>query len=94
MSLTPIRIALLTCDTPTPPVLKAHGDYHAIFSDLLTRSLPPCAGKKIYVLDNYDVVDKMEYPSDDDVYDALLITGSGERSSDPRRALDIIRFRS
>jgi hypothetical protein len=61
-------------------VREVHGDYLAIFSNLLTRSLPSDADKEIFVLDNYDVVDKMEYP-DAERYDALLITGSGERPS-------------
>jgi hypothetical protein len=75
----PIRIALLTCDTPMAPIREVHGDYLAIFSSLLTRSLPPGVDKGIFVLDNYDVVDKMDYPAEDDEYDALLITGSGAR---------------
>jgi hypothetical protein len=62
-------------------VREVHGDYLAIFSNLLTRSLPSDADKEIFVLDNYDVVDKMEYPADAEGYDALLITGSGERPS-------------
>ena len=75
---TPIRIALLTCDTPIDAVREVHGDYLTIFTSLLTRSLPLGVDKRTFVLDNYDVVDKMEYPSEDDRYDALLITGSGD----------------
>lgn len=78
MTPAPIRIALLTCDTPIDTVRDVHGDYKTIFSTLLTRSLPSDAGKDRYVLDNYDVVSKMAYPVDVDAYDALLITGSGE----------------
>jgi hypothetical protein len=74
----PIRIALLACDTPMNVVREVHGDYLTIFSNLLTRSLPPGADKDIFVLDNYDVVNKMEYPADAEKYDALLITGSGD----------------
>lgn len=63
-------------------VREVHGDYLAIFSDLLTRSLPSgAADKATFVLDNYDVVDKMEYPADVEGYDALLITGSCEQPS-------------
>lgn len=76
MAPTPIRIALLSCDTPIDPVRQLHGDYLDIFSSLLTRSLPPGVDKDIFVLDNYDVVHKMEYPAENDAYDALLITGS------------------
>lgn len=78
MSPTPIRIALLTCDTPIDAVRDVHGDYYVMFSTLLTRALPSTVNKENYVLDNYDVVNRMEYPAEHEEYDALLITGSGE----------------
>jgi len=78
MAPTLIRIALLNCDTPIEPVRLAHGDYYAIFSTLLTRSLPPGVGEDRYALHNYDVVNKMEYPKDVEEYDALLMTGSAK----------------
>jgi hypothetical protein len=69
-----IRIALLICDKPLPPVLSKHGDYHAIFNDLLNASLPKNAS---FILDPYDVVNMQEYPPDNLDYAGILITGSG-----------------
>lgn len=74
-------IALLVCDTPLASVSAEHGDYHVIFTQLLHAS-----GKELGIadiadkccLDPFDVVHKMEYPTDHqlDAYDGLLITGS------------------
>jgi hypothetical protein len=47
--------------------------------------------KDRFVLHNYDVVDKMEYPTEDEEYDALLITGSGETDRSTRRRVWIDR---
>ncbi|KAJ6466935.1 class I glutamine amidotransferase-like protein [Mycena sanguinolenta] len=74
-------VALLICDTPMPSVVEEHGDYHVLFTNLLHA-----AGKQLGIdeiadkckLDPYDVVTKMEYPTDEQlaVYDGILITGS------------------
>jgi len=77
MSPAPIRIAILTCDTPIDAVQSVHGDYYAIYSTFLARSLPHGVSKDRYVIHSYDVV-KMEYPADNEDYDALWLTGSGE----------------
>lgn len=78
MAPTPIRIALLICDTPIDDVVKVYGEYHSIFTALLTRSLPEGVGKDRFVLDPYDVEHKMEYPPADlEGYDAIMLTGSG-----------------
>ncbi|KAF7979323.1 hypothetical protein HWV62_42729 [Athelia sp. TMB] len=76
MSPTPIRIALLICDTPLDSVVKSYGEYHSIFSALLTRSLPEGVSKDSFVLDPYDVEHKMQYPADLGEYDAIMLTGS------------------
>ena len=68
----PIRLALLLCDTPTPPVLKEHGNYHKIFDEWLRITSPVD-----FTLDSFDVVNKMEYPPEDVKYDAIVFTGSG-----------------
>ncbi|KAK7052321.1 glutamine amidotransferase type-1 domain-containing protein [Favolaschia claudopus] len=74
-------IALLACDTLMPSVVEEHGDYDVLFPILLHS-----AGKQLGIddiaskckLDYYDVVKKMEYPTDEqlDTYDGILITGS------------------
>ncbi|TFY80860.1 hypothetical protein EWM64_g3151 [Hericium alpestre] len=71
-----IRLALIVCDTPPPPIVRADGDYPHIFTTLLRASLPD--GVTDFVLDTYDVKDKMEYPSDEalDTYRGIIITGS------------------
>lgn len=66
-----IRLALLLCDTPIPPVLKEHGDYHKIFDRWLKITSPGD-----FILDAFDVVHKMEYPPEDVEYDAIIFTGS------------------
>lgn len=78
MSPSPIRIALLICDTPLDSVVKSYGEYHAIFTALLTRSLPEGVPADRFVLDPYDVEHKMRYPADPDLkeYDAMMLTGS------------------
>jgi len=74
-------IALLLCDTPLPAVVAEHGDYTTIFNALLTVTVPirNPEGPAPFRLDSFDVVNKMEYPSDDDLdqYDAIMMTGSG-----------------
>ena len=84
----PFRIAVLLCDTPIPPVLATHGDYGAIFRSLFRKSLEsykaaaaahadPSVSDLDFVVDAFDVRNKLEYPEDPDVYDAVLLTGSG-----------------
>jgi hypothetical protein len=74
---TPLRIAILECDTPLPDIVAKYGRYDRIFSTLIEAaaeglSLSP---KKDLVLSGFDVVDKQEYPSLEDI-DAVLISGS------------------
>ena len=73
----PIRLAILVCDTPSPPVLKEDGDYHKIFGAWL-RSVSPSVD---FTLDAFDVVNEMVYPPEDVKYDGILLTGSGWSSS-------------
>ena len=70
----PIRLAILLCDTPAPPVLKEDGDYHKIF-DVWLRGVSPSVD---FTLDAFDVVNKMEYPPENAKYDGVLLTGSGQ----------------
>jgi hypothetical protein len=70
----PIRLAVLLCDTPAPPVLKEDGDYDKIFEVWLRGASPSVD----FTLDAFDVVNKMEYPPKDADYDGVLLTGSGQ----------------
>ena len=77
------RIAVLLCDTPAPAILSTLGDYGSIFSTLFRNSLKtlkastPGSEDVDFVVDSYDVRNKQEYPAEADVYDAVLLTGSG-----------------
>ncbi|KAJ3758115.1 class I glutamine amidotransferase-like protein [Lentinula raphanica] len=70
-------IALLVCDVPMKEVVAEHGEYPKIFHDLMRKSLPVELGWEC-TMDAYDVVHKMEYPSEDEIdsYDAFMYTGS------------------
>ncbi|KAJ3965777.1 class I glutamine amidotransferase-like protein [Lentinula raphanica] len=70
-------IALLVCDVPMKEVVAEHGEYPKIFHDLMRKSLPVELGWE-FTMDAYDVVHKMEYPSEDEIdsYDAFMYTGS------------------
>lgn len=77
-----IRIALFLCDTPIPDVIASDGDYTAIFNTLLRKSLPSDTNID-YVLDPYDVRNKLEYPENIDDYQAVILTGSGWSPQEP-----------
>jgi hypothetical protein len=72
----PIRLAVLLCDTPAPPVLKEDGDYHKIFNAWLRGASPSVD----FTLEAFDVVNRMIYPPEDAKYDGILFTGSGRSS--------------
>ncbi|KAI9928363.1 hypothetical protein ASPWEDRAFT_38807 [Aspergillus wentii DTO 134E9] len=83
----PLRIAVLECDTPVPNADVKYGGYRGVFATLLKESatalgqpekLNPESGLDIT---GWDVVDKQEYPDLEDV-DALLLTGSKHDSFD------------
>jgi len=71
----PKKIALLICGTLPEHIRGTYGDYTVVFTEFLRRSLPQDIE---FTLDPYDVVSKMEYPSDDqlDSYDGIMYTGS------------------
>lgn len=76
---TPLRIAILQCDTPPPDIVALYGAYDRQFTTLLEAAakgigLDP---KKDLDLSAYEVVTKQEYP-DVDAIDAVLISGSSE----------------
>ena len=81
----PIRIAVLECDTPVPKVDAKYHGYGGVFTSLLRKSakalnepekLDPDSGLE---LSRFDVVNEAVYPKLEDV-DAVLLTGSSRRS--------------
>jgi hypothetical protein len=74
---TPLRIAILECDTPLPDIVAKYGRYDRIFSTLIEKAAEGLglSPKKDLVLSGFDVVDKQEYPNLEDI-DAVLISGS------------------
>ena len=73
-----LRLALLVCDTPVPAVVEAHGEYPKIYDTWLKAS--NVAGVP-YKLTPFDVVNHPEtYPHPEE-FDAIILTGSGSRSS-------------
>ena len=82
---TPFRIAVLLCDTPVPKVVAAQGDYEVIFRTLFQKSLKSLEASTLdsdldFVVDAYDIRNKMLYPENVDQYDGILLTGSGMSS--------------
>ena len=81
----PFRIAVLLCDTPVPTIVAAQGNYEVIFRTLFQKSLESLKASTPdsdidFVVDAYDIRNKMEYPKDIDLYDGVLLTGSGMSS--------------
>ena len=78
--MSPIRLALLECDTPPDPIKAQRGTYKDIFFDLLKASL--FLPGVDFTLDGYDVVKAQVYPDtakteDEGGYRGILISGSG-----------------
>lgn len=80
-----IRLAVLLCDTPVAPVLAEEGNYHKIFTALM-RDAKPGAD---FVMDAYNVKDKLEYPTQDLHYDGIFLTGSGIQAQSPASAANL-----
>ncbi|PHH59619.1 hypothetical protein CDD81_2804 [Ophiocordyceps australis] len=104
----PIRLAVLECDTPQPQTRAIYNNYTGVFTALLgaaAQSLdPPLDPAAALRVSAYDVVNELHtYPNLDDI-DAVLVTGSRHTAfdADPwiknlvdftRRALDSGRVR-
>lgn len=86
----PLRIAILECDTPVPPVVAQYGTYGQIFTKLFSQAAdtlsttpsplgqlphPTNFSRADLHLTTYDVVTKQEYPDLSDI-DAILMSGS------------------
>lgn len=74
---TPLRIAILECDTPPPAVVEKYGKYGRIFTTLLETAAEGLglSPKQDLELSAFDVVTAQEYPDLDNI-DAVLISGS------------------
>ncbi len=72
-----IRVALFVCDVPLAAVVEKDGDYPVIFNELLRQFLSLADSSASFILDSYDVREKMEYPKDIDEYQGIIMTGSG-----------------
>lgn len=82
MSSSPLRIAVLECDTPIGATKEKYGGYGNLFKELLHNGVKEVRSKdKVEVpeLDvrKYDVVNEEIYPNVEDV-DAVLLSGSSE----------------
>ena len=77
--MTSIRLALFLCDTPLPSVQETDGDYTTIFTTLLHNSAP----NTHFIIDPYDVKNRLEYPEDVDQYQGIILTGSGQPTPYP-----------
>jgi hypothetical protein len=88
----PLRIAILECDTPVPDIVAKYGRYDRIFTTLLETAAEASglSPQKDLELSGFDVVDKQEYPNFDNI-DAVLISGSSESSSKSRLCASIDR---
>lgn len=71
----PLRIAVLECDTPIPPVVAKFGVYGDIFEDLLKRGLEASTSTAEIEVSKWHVVENPVYPNPNEC-DALLLTGS------------------
>ncbi|KJZ77807.1 hypothetical protein HIM_02984 [Hirsutella minnesotensis 3608] len=85
-SSSPLRLAILECDTPQPQARAVYGSYTGVFKALLgaaARQLdPPRDLADLVDVRAYDVVNELHtYPALDDV-DAVLLTGSRHTAFD------------
>lgn len=72
-----LRIAVLECDTPIPPVQSRLGNYGDIFEGLVTRGLETYNDSTIEIqeISKWYVVENPVYP-DPNQYNAFLLMGS------------------
>lgn len=74
-----LRVAVLECDTPIPPVLEKLGSYGDIFERLLQRGLQADNSTAEIQVSKWHVVGNPVYPDPNEV-DAFLLTGSSKRT--------------
>ena len=73
----PIRIAVLECDTPLASIHEKYGGYGSIFTTLLHHAADAMSMQRSDLeITTWDVVNREgDYPALEDV-DAILMTGS------------------
>ncbi|KAF8971972.1 hypothetical protein BGZ46_010193 [Entomortierella lignicola] len=82
-----IRVALLVCGTPIPPVAESFGEYPAVFRNLLQRGLEELKRQGSVdqdtevVLEGFDVRED-KYPDNINDWDAIMISGSASNAYD------------
>ncbi|KAF9916979.1 hypothetical protein BX616_002270 [Lobosporangium transversale] len=82
-----IRVALLVCGTPIPPVAEAFGGYPVIFRQLLQQGLDELKSQDRInqdvelILEGFDVRED-SYPEDLHDWDAIMISGSASNAYD------------
>lgn len=71
-------LAVFICGPLPDSVEAVYGDNTNVFQKLLTSSLPRPDSAQLS-LHPYDVVNKMEYPPEDQIgeYDGIILTGAG-----------------
>lgn len=75
-----VRLALLACDKLNPAVAARDGPYPALYDRLFRSALEAFPDADVeFSLDSFDVRDEMKYPEDPDIYDGMLLSGSGEQ---------------
>ena len=80
----PLRLAILSADTPVPAAHARYHGYFGVFSHLLARAVAPAPLTSILDLSDYDVVSNPSpsaYPPLSTI-DAILITGSKHNAFD------------
>ncbi|EOA87050.1 hypothetical protein ACJQWK_08746 [Exserohilum turcicum] len=80
---TPLRIAILECDTPPAAIVEKYGRYDRIFTTLLEAAATELglSPKQDLELSAFDVVTAQEHPDLENI-DAVLISGSKHNSFD------------
>ena len=71
-----LHIAFLNCDEPGEETKRKHGGFDDIMHSLLEPVLSEAQDEIALVVDGYDVVQAMEYPTDLEPLDAIIISGS------------------
>lgn len=71
-----LRVAVIECDTPIPPVQTKLGNYGDMFERLLQRGVQVSGNSTVDIqVSKWNVVDNPVYPNPDEC-DAFLLSGS------------------
>lgn len=81
MNSTLTRIGFLKCGDLKGKAYEKNGGYNEIYKHWIEASVPnPLVNK--FTFDSYDVVQGI-YPNEDQVYDCLILSGSGTTPASP-----------